>query len=222
MSKRESISLSESLLKNNNLAMDLHTLGMTPKCIDEFVSGTYNNVRRFKSVSPQLQFSRGSSAAWTFKKSGFKFSNILFKLYINVSGDRGLSKEPTVSDIIATWAAAQILYPEIITEQICDITRFSYLIRGVIDHSYIVESCSNKKCKSQYIRHYSFIKKECWCCIEKREVIRIGKIGTDNSYSSALKSLPGNGTKDKTLTLASSRTPVNLADHIPQSISNLK
>lgn len=172
LTKKTTITLSESLLKNNQLAMDLHTLGMTPKCIDEFVSGTYNNVRRFRSVSPNIKFSRGSSPAWTFKKLGFKFSNILFKLYVNVSGDKRLSKEPSVQDIISTWSAVQIIYPEIIIDQICDITRFSYLIRGIIDHNYFVETCSNKNCKSQFIHHYSYIKKECWCCIEKREFSR--------------------------------------------------
>ncbi|WP_076415053.1 hypothetical protein [Shewanella sp. UCD-KL12] len=215
MSKRDSISLSESLLINNNQAMQLHSLGMTPKCIDEFVAGTYNNVRRFKNVNPQLQFSRGSSAAWTFKKSGFKFSNILFKLYINVSGDLSLSKEPKVSDIVATWTAAQILYPEIITDQICDITRFSYLIRGIIDHSYIVESCSNKKCKSQFIRHYSFLKKECWCCIEKREVVRITKVGCAKPTS-----VPTCSPSKKAVSLAASNNHVDISKHFPHSISS--
>ncbi len=215
--KQASIQISESTLNSNLVALKLHTMGMTPKCINEFVNGTYKNVRRFKSVSPEIQFSRGSSVAWTHKKLGFKYSNILFRLYLDVSGDKTLCNEPSVEDIVSTWSAAQIIYPELLTKQICDITRFSYLIRRIIDHTMIIDKCCNSKCSSKFIRDYGFIKKECWSCVDSREnevsVKVIKTTPTERLTISSIKSC----NVDKNIFLASENSKFNSVDHLPIS-----
>ncbi|QIR16430.1 hypothetical protein [Shewanella aestuarii] len=159
----------EPNLAKNILALKLHSLGMNPKCINEHLFGTLKFIRKVRYTDESLSFSRGSNVSWTHSKEGFKYSNILFKMYTAVSGDLNLRREPNVHDIASTWMMAITLYPELITQKICDISRFSYLIRRVIDHTIVIDKCECADCNNGFIRDFNVIRNECWHCEMKKE-----------------------------------------------------
>jgi hypothetical protein len=161
----------EPSLANKVLALKLHSLGMSPKCIDDHLFGTLKFVRKFKVPNSALCFSRGSNVSWTHTKKGFKYSNILFKMYTVVSSNNKFFREPDVNDIASVWTLAINLYPHMITDKICDINRFAYLIRRVMDHSMIIEKCQNSSCGNGFIRDFNVIKKECWHCAARKDTL---------------------------------------------------
>ncbi|MGI2115608.1 hypothetical protein ACRN9G_18675 [Shewanella frigidimarina] len=188
--KMDNTLITEPSLANKVLALKLHTIGMSPKCIEDHLFGTLKFVRKFKVSNYEFCFSRGSNVSWTHSKKGFKYSNILFKMYTIVSANNKFCREPDVNDIASTWTLAINLYPEMITEKICDVNRFAYLIRRVMDHSIVIEKCQNSNCDNGFIRDFNVIKKECWHCVAKRDVLMSQSVdnSTSTKFSSKIKS----------------------------------
>jgi hypothetical protein len=183
-------SIGINIAKNNLLARRLHGLGMMPKLISEFVPGTSKLIRIFGASDPKLLFSRGFSNSWTNSFDGFKMSNVLFKIYGAVSDDPSLTRGLNVSYIATAWEVATIQYPELIDRQICDISRFTYLLKKVVSNEYLVCECQSKNCCNKFIIHERAARSFCWACVENYSAISLNQQNEINKFDSGVAKMP--------------------------------
>ncbi|GIU41082.1 hypothetical protein TUM3794_20710 [Shewanella colwelliana] len=145
--------------------------GMMPSLIMKYLPGVTRRFLNKVNVPDQsLSFSRGFSSSWTRTHTGFKYSNILFKTYGNVSGDHQLRNGVQIDKVVDAFELAMCQFPELIEDQVCDISRFSCLLEKVVDHEYMISTCSSKGCKNKFIHESLFIRNKCWVCAEKSQL----------------------------------------------------
>lgn len=141
--------------------------GMLPSIIMKYLPGVSRRfLNKIDARDAKLSFSRGFSSSWTRTHVGFKYSNILFKIYGNVTGDHQLRVGVRLDKVIDAFELAVCQFPVLIDEQICDISRFSCLLEKVIDHEYMISTCSTKGCKNRFIHESLHIRNKCWVCAE--------------------------------------------------------
>ncbi|MEH6454690.1 MAG: hypothetical protein V7749_00080 [Cocleimonas sp.] len=173
-------------VNNVSLARRMHDLGMMPKLINDFIPGTKKLVRSFDDLNPRLYFSRGYSKTWAKSNDGFKMSNILFKIYGIVSGDPSLSKGVDIVYTATAWEVATIQYPDLINKKICDISRFTYLLKKVVSNEFLVSVCKTHNCCNRFIVHEDSDRYFCWACAENYSSISLNKMGESLSIESQL------------------------------------
>lgn len=163
-------------VNNIALARRMHDLGMMPKLISDFVPGTKKLVRTFGEANPELNFSRGYSKTWAKSNDGFKKSNILFKIYGIVSGDPLLKKGLNIYHIATAWEVAVIQYPQLLSRKICDISRFTYLLKKIICNEFLITQCKTNCCNHRFIVHEDSDRYFCWACTENYSSVSLNKL----------------------------------------------
>jgi hypothetical protein len=164
-------------VNNVALARRMYNLGMMPKLINDFIPGTKKLVRSFDNLNPKLYFSRGYSKTWAKSNDGFKMSNILLKIYGIVSGDPSLRKGVDIVYTATAWEVATIQYPELINKKICDISRFTYLLKKVVSNEFLVSVCKTPDCCNKFIVHEDNDRYFCWACAENYSTYSLNKKG---------------------------------------------
>jgi hypothetical protein len=163
-------------VNNIALARRMYELGMMPKLIADFIPGTKKLVRSLGEANPDLNFSRGYSKTWAKTSDGFKMSNILFKIYGIVSGDPLLKKGLNIYHVATAWEVAVIQYPHLISRKICDISRFTYLLKKIISNEFLITQCKTNSCNHRYIVHEDSDRYFCWPCSENISTVRLNKL----------------------------------------------
>jgi hypothetical protein len=163
-------------VQNIHLARRLFDLGMMPKLINDFIPGTKKLVRAFGPQNNEFSFSRGYSRQWVKSSEGFKLSNILFKIYGIVSGDPSLKKGINLIHVATSWELAVVQYPQLLSNKVCDISRFAYLIQKVISNEFLVCDCKSRKCNKKFIMHEDSDNFFCWACAENYSSHQLKKL----------------------------------------------
>lgn len=152
------------LVNSYTFARRLNSLGMMSKLIVEHIPRTKALTRNLPVPDERISFSRGYSKTWVKSNKGFKVSNILFKIYGDVSGDPSLKNGLDLVHIATAWEVATVQYPMILRERICDISRFTYLIQKVVSSEFLIYECRSSKCSNKFILHEDCARFHCWAC----------------------------------------------------------